>query len=318
MNTSKRLLAVFCAIAMLAASHTITAVASAEREQAEALLYVQNNRLVLEDYITLALAKEDTNIYNDKGDIVALFKKDAGADILGLDREDARYEVLSGSVRGFVDVDKVLVGKMAELRAVIVLDEKAGAEAGKFRYETRETVSGQGGTAFEIVVDGSLEKAEPVMIEVEQEEEIIVDEDVAKAEKSKGDKKKEEVKNSGRKIKYTSADLDLLAAIVYCEAGNQSYQGKLAVANVVLNRVEDKKFPNTIKGVIYAPRQFSPARNGRLSKALRNKAPKACYSAAQDALDGNNNVAGYLYFDGSRHQGGYKKIDSHYFWKTPW
>lgn len=316
MNTSKRLLAVFCAIAMLVTSHTVTAIASSEREDAEALLYVQNSRLVLEDYIALAVAKEDTNIYNDKGNVVAVFKKDAGADVLNLDREAARYEVVSGSVKGFVDMDKVLVGKTAELRAVIVLDEKAEAEDRTFRYESKEVTSDQGGKSFEVMVDGSLDKAEPVMIEVEQEVAVIKEENVAKAEKKK--EKKEAVKTSTGKIKYTQADLDLLAAIVYCESGNHSHQGKLAVANVVLNRVKSKKFPNTIKGVIYAPRQFSPARNGRLSRALKNKAPKSCYKAAQDALNGNNNVEGYLYFDGSRHQGGYKKIDSHYFWKTPW
>lgn len=310
MNTSKRLLSAFFALVMLVASQGITAAASVERERVEALLYVQYNKLIVEDFTALAIAKEDTKIYNGKGNEVAVLKKDAAADIIGLNHDQARYEVISGTVKGFVDADKLLTGKMAELRAVIILDEKAEAESKVLDYKTKEVVvdNSRGTMALEILMEGVLEKAEPIMIEVEEHEDVIL---------GNGDVQEEE-QISARKIKYTQADLDLLAAIVYCESGNQSYEGKLAVANVILNRVEDSRFPNDIKGVVYAPRQFSPARNGRLKKTLQNKAPQACYDAAEAALNGENNVEGYLYFDGKRHQGGYKKIGAHYFWKTPW
>ncbi|MFD2117484.1 cell wall hydrolase [Paenibacillus yanchengensis] len=88
-------------------------------------------------------------------------------------------------------------------------------------------------------------------------------------------------------------DLLLLAKIVQVEAGAESYAGQLAVANVVMNRVKDKQFPNTIKGVVYAPNQFPPAHNGLLDKATPGK---KAWQAAEAAMAGENNVKGALYF----------------------
>ena len=59
-------------------------------------------------------------------------------------------------------------------------------------------------------------------------------------------------------VTFAAGDLDLLAAIIYCEAGNQPYIGQVAVGNVVMNRVKSAVFPNTILEVIYQKRQFSP------------------------------------------------------------
>jgi spore germination cell wall hydrolase CwlJ-like protein len=72
------------------------------------------------------------------------------------------------------------------------------------------------------------------------------------------------------KESYTKAELRLLSAIIFCEAGSESYTGKVAVGIVVMNRVRSSKFPNTIKEVVYQKNQFSPARNGMLKKALNN------------------------------------------------
>lgn len=90
----------------------------------------------------------------------------------------------------------------------------------------------------------------------------------------------------------------LLACIVYCESGDQSYEGQLAVANVVLNRVRSPQFPNTITEVVYQSGQFTPAFNGRLANALANGPLEICKQAARDALSGNNNVPGYYFFNG--------------------
>lgn len=89
------------------------------------------------------------------------------------------------------------------------------------------------------------------------------------------------------------AELILLAKLVETEAGNEPYEGKLAVASVVMNRVNDGSYPNTVKGVIYEPYQFSPARNGKLEKAT---ASKDSIKAAKAALSGENNVPGAVYF----------------------
>ena len=68
---------------------------------------------------------------------------------------------------------------------------------------------------------------------------------------------------------YTKAELRLMSAIIFCEAGAESYTGKVAVGIVVMNRVRSKKYPNTLKGVIYQKGQFTPARSGALSRALK-------------------------------------------------
>lgn len=66
------------------------------------------------------------------------------------------------------------------------------------------------------------------------------------------------------------ADLQLLACLIEAEAGNQDLTGKRLVADVVLNRVADPRFPDTIPGVIFQPGQFSVVNNGALAKAYYN------------------------------------------------
>lgn len=114
------------------------------------------------------------------------------------------------------------------------------------------------------------------------------------------------------KIKNTK-DVRLLSAITYLEAGNQSYEGKLAVANVVLNRVKDSRFPNTIEGVVYQNWQFTPAMNGSLNWLLNSgqTIQSDCVKAAKEALSGRNNVRGYLYF--TTGVWGPLQIGDHYF-----
>jgi N-acetylmuramoyl-L-alanine amidase len=98
----------------------------------------------------------------------------------------------------------------------------------------------------------------------------------------------------GREAKpFTEEDRLLLAKITQVEAGNETYDSQLAVANVILNRVKDARFPKTIRDVIYSGKQFPPAHNGLLDKSV----PKAnAQRAAKDALNGKNNVEDAVYF----------------------
>ena len=119
------------------------------------------------------------------------------------------------------------------------------------------------------------------------------------------------------KASYSAADLKLLSCIIFAEAGNQSYRGKLAVGNVVMNRVKSKLFPNTISGVVYQSGysraygrtiyQFSPVGDGALARALANyghrtnpiekAAEEDCIKAAKAALAGiKATTADYLFF----------------------
>ena len=97
-------------------------------------------------------------------------------------------------------------------------------------------------------------------------------------------------------VQFQDGDRDLLACIIYCEAGNQPYVGQVAVGAVVINRVRSAAYPNTVSGVIYQNRQFSPVGSGRLATRLALGAPSSCYQAADEAMSGATPVGNCLYF----------------------
>lgn len=90
----------------------------------------------------------------------------------------------------------------------------------------------------------------------------------------------------------SSSDLNLLARCVYAEARGEPYQGQVAVAAVVLNRVKSASFPNTIAGVIYQPWAFTSVNDGQINYTPNQTA----YKAAQDALNGWDPSYGSLYY----------------------
>ncbi len=95
---------------------------------------------------------------------------------------------------------------------------------------------------------------------------------------------------------YTEEDLYWLSRIVESEAPDEPYEGKLAVANVVLNRKKSSDFPNTIKKVIFQKAngyyQFTPVKNG----SIYNEPSEESIKAAKEALEGKNNIAESLFF----------------------
>ena len=98
-------------------------------------------------------------------------------------------------------------------------------------------------------------------------------------------------------ITFEEGDRTLLANLIYCEAGGESYEGQVAVGAVVMNRLMSGAFPNTVSGVIYQRNQFSPAMSGRLAVALANdEATASCYQAADAAMSGQTNVGSCLFF----------------------
>ena len=98
-------------------------------------------------------------------------------------------------------------------------------------------------------------------------------------------------------VEFAEGDRYLLANLIYCEAGGEPYAGQLAVGAVVINRVLSGVYPDTVTGVIYQNKQFSPAGSGRLALALsENRATAACYKAADEAMAGQTNVGNCVYF----------------------
>ncbi|MBD9014975.1 MAG: hypothetical protein EGR15_10325 [Lachnospiraceae bacterium] len=111
----------------------------------------------------------------------------------------------------------------------------------------------------------------------------------------------------------SSSDRELLAGLIYCEAGNQSREGKVAVGAVVMNRVASSSFAGTIKDVIYESGQFSPAGSGWLDSVIANGAiPSSCYEAADAALAGENPIGSAMYFNTGSGRG--VKIGAHQFY----
>ena len=91
---------------------------------------------------------------------------------------------------------------------------------------------------------------------------------------------------------YNSNDRYLLAKVIYAEARGESYTGQVAIGAVVLNRVEDSRFPNTIAGVIYQPWAFTAVNDGQINLEPNQKA----YQAADDALNGWDPTYGCVYY----------------------
>lgn len=107
------------------------------------------------------------------------------------------------------------------------------------------------------------------------------------------------------------ANVRLLAALIFCEAGNQPYEGQVAVGAVVMNRVNSGAYPATIREVIYQSGQFGPAMTGWLDSVLAGGGySQTAVQAARDALAGSDPSGGCLSFG----NGNYGiRIGDHYF-----
>lgn len=90
---------------------------------------------------------------------------------------------------------------------------------------------------------------------------------------------------------YTQEEYTLLCNMIMAEAEGEGYEGQLAVASVIMNRVLSSKFPNTIKEVLYQKNQFEPVRNGRLDRVIaKGGASSSCIKAADAVLAGQRNT----------------------------
>ncbi|MCR5558696.1 MAG: cell wall hydrolase [Butyrivibrio sp.] len=126
--------------------------------------------------------------------------------------------------------------------------------------------------------------------------------------------KKAALKKNQGAVAADADELKLLAALIQCEAGNQPYEGRVAVGAVVLNRVRSGAYPNTIYSVIYASGQFTPALNGTVAKVYNSgKIYDMNYQAAQAALNGETTVGSALHFRRINGREGII-IGAHVFW----
>lgn len=107
---------------------------------------------------------------------------------------------------------------------------------------------------------------------------------------------KSTISQSNAVVSYTAKDLDLLARLIQAEAGSQPYNAMVGVGAVVINRVQNSLYPNTISGVIYEVsggyHQFTPVVNGYIN----NPASQTARNAAHNALYGSDPTNGALYY----------------------
>lgn len=111
----------------------------------------------------------------------------------------------------------------------------------------------------------------------------------------------------GTSVGYKNSDVSLLAKLVSAEAKGEPYKGQVAVAAVVLNRVQSASFPNSIPDVIYEPGAFSPVANGEIWKEPVSSAVRA----ANEALNGTDPAYGALFFFNPA------KTNNKYIWSRP-
>lgn len=149
----------------------------------------------------------------------------------------------------------------------------------------------------------------------EEQEQIRLEEERKKQEEEERQRQQQEAEAEAKRVAAASQfvetvqtspynisedDVYLLACLVHAEAGYEPYEGKLAVANVVLNRLNGGYYGNTITDVIYAKNQFSVVASGRLSQVMSQGPNAESIKAAKDAVSGINNVPNYASFRSCR------------------
>ena len=91
-----------------------------------------------------------------------------------------------------------------------------------------------------------------------------------------------------------TSDIQLMARAINGEARGEPYEGQVAVGAVILNRVKDSRFPNSISGVIYQPGAFTAVSDGQINVSLSEGS--TVYKAAQDAMNGWDPTGGCVYY----------------------
>lgn len=292
-----------------------TETAGSEQTEEEALW---QNRLMADvnDYLYVrASADADAEIVGKlyKGDVAEIQEEGSGW-----------THVASGNVDGYVNNDYCVTGTEAlayaqqnfdteaevltnGLRIRSEADENASVITAVSEGTTLKVDSGvetddqwiavvYGGTTRYVSADyvtTSLALGEGITIEEEQAELARIAEEEA-AKKAAQVTEVTTVQNAA--VEATVDDVTLLAAIIQCEAGNEVYEGQLAVGAVVMNRVRSGRYPSTVHDVIYQKSQFPPAGAGSVANVAAKGPKQSCLQAAQEALNGTDNTGGATCF----------------------
>ena len=228
-------------------------------------------------------------------------------------------QIQAGEIAGWVPAENLVETEISNEEAVAaneqVIAERTGATASEDEFFAEEEVQQDETAALQAeaseAAQNEIEEVqaaeEAARLEAEAQSKAAAEEaarleaeaqaKAAAEEAARLEAEAQQAALAAQTAAISTEELKLLANIIYCEAGSESYVGKVAVGNVIMNRVKSASQPNTITEVVYAKGQFSPVRNGSLQRALSSdKADAACYQAAIEALAGAQPVGGKLFF----------------------
>lgn len=288
-----------------------------------------NEKKRMEKELTMANVKHVLNVRaqaSEESEKVGYLYKDCGGTIL--ERKDGWTKLKSGNVTGWVSDEYLLFGEEAKAMAedvgnwIVTLNSEA--------VRVRTAPSMNAGVQGLIAKDDSVEFIDVVSdgwISVDYQDEIgYVSSDYINVEfhidsgetmevikaRERAEAERKRKQNRGA-VSADADELRLLGALIYCEAGNQSYEGMVGVGAVVMNRMKSGAYPNTIHSVIYASGQFTPAMTGKVARVYEGNVPDLCMQAAQAAINGETTVGGALYFRRAGKREGIV-IGDHVFW----
>ncbi|MDE5697892.1 MAG: SH3 domain-containing protein [Lachnospiraceae bacterium] len=288
-----------------------------------------------ESTLVMARVNEYVNIRleaDQDSEKVGILYKDCGGDVL--EKNDEWTKIKSGDVTGWIKNQYLYFGKEAEelARDVGVLTAYSETETLRVRKEPSLDAGIVGLLANGQAVEAISEEGDWVRVSYEGEtgfvaaEYVRVEFGIDTAESMAAIRAREEAERArvaaeaAKKVEQKEAviasasELEILAALIQCEAGGEPYEGQVAVGAVVMNRVRCGGYPDNITDVIYASGQFVPASGGRMESLILNKTTKAsCIQAAQEAINGVCNVGDALHFRRNNGRDGLV-IGNHVFW----
>lgn len=263
--------------------------------------------------LVMANVRDAVNVRSDASEDaskVGKLYKDCGGTIL--ERKDGWTKLQSGTLIGWAKDEYLLFGDDAKALANDVgrMIAQIDTETLRVRTEAAQDAGVLGLLPKGDIVD-VVDSSNPEWVCIDYEgadgyvsaEYVTLDFQIDSGETLEEIKAREAAEREAKRhVNYgeytTDADTtQLLAALIQCEAGCESYEGQLAVGSVVMNRVRSGAYPNSIHGVIYASGQFTPALNGKVNTVYESgKINASCVKAAEEAISGVSNVGDLTHF----------------------
>ena len=269
----------------------------------------EESNLVMANVQSVLNVREAPDVESNK---LGLLYKDCGGTIV--ERGDGWTKIKTGNLIGWCSNDYLFFGEEANKVANDVGTTLASGKSGAYRLR-REP-------ADEAEILGFVPKGEELeVVGISEDNWVCVDyegengyvpydavsirfvidhgetmDEIKAREKAEREAKKALITNYGAAT-VGADDTMLLAALIQCEAGGESYEGQLAVGAVVMNRVRSAAYPDNVYGVIYASGQFTPAAAGKVDQVyLSGRIRESCIKAAEEAIAGNTNVGAACHF----------------------